>query len=143
VRHDAGYFREEPGAGKPPARICEGGAKWPSYSTTTTLTRIGAISVELECFGYLSVGQRCGHQGIVTDGKKLRHLMWEHDIQPKQPRRYVATTDSDIAGPSSSTRPRMSCPTTRSSYGSLIRPRSPIQAASDTRPPSLRPGPVR
>ncbi len=34
MRHDAGYFREEPGAGKPPARICEGGAKWPSYSTT-------------------------------------------------------------------------------------------------------------
>ena len=24
ARHDAGYFREEPGAGKPPARICEG-----------------------------------------------------------------------------------------------------------------------
>ena len=35
ARHDAGYFREEPGAGKPPARICEGEAKWPSYSTTT------------------------------------------------------------------------------------------------------------
>jgi hypothetical protein len=35
VWHDAGYFREEPGAGKPPARICEGGAKWPSYSTAT------------------------------------------------------------------------------------------------------------
>jgi hypothetical protein len=32
---DAGNFREEPGAGKPPARICEGGAEWPSYSTTT------------------------------------------------------------------------------------------------------------
>jgi hypothetical protein len=28
------YFREEPCAGKPPARTCEGGAKWPSYSTT-------------------------------------------------------------------------------------------------------------
>ena len=27
--------REEPGAGKPPARICEGEAEWPSYSTTT------------------------------------------------------------------------------------------------------------
>ena len=24
ARHDAGYLREEPGAGKPPARICEG-----------------------------------------------------------------------------------------------------------------------
>jgi hypothetical protein len=33
-RPDAGDFREEPGAGKPPARICEGKAEWPSYSTT-------------------------------------------------------------------------------------------------------------
>jgi hypothetical protein len=31
---DAGYLWEEPGAGKPPARICEGDAEWPSYSTT-------------------------------------------------------------------------------------------------------------
>ena len=35
MRSDAGYFREEPGAGKPHARICEGEAEWPSYSTTT------------------------------------------------------------------------------------------------------------
>ena len=33
--HDAGYLREEPGAGKPHARICEGEAEWLSYSTTT------------------------------------------------------------------------------------------------------------
>jgi hypothetical protein len=33
-RLDAGDFREEPGAGTPPARICEGGAEWPSYSST-------------------------------------------------------------------------------------------------------------
>ena len=30
---DAGHPREEPGAGKPHARICEGEAEWPSYST--------------------------------------------------------------------------------------------------------------
>src|SRR5687768_6409560 len=34
-RPDAGDFREEPGSGKPPARICEGEAEWPSYSTVT------------------------------------------------------------------------------------------------------------
>jgi hypothetical protein len=34
VRHKAGHFREEPGAGNPPARICEGEAEWRSYSTT-------------------------------------------------------------------------------------------------------------
>jgi hypothetical protein len=32
VRSDAGYFREEPGAGNPHARIREGEAEWPSYS---------------------------------------------------------------------------------------------------------------
>ncbi|WP_316187604.1 MULTISPECIES: hypothetical protein [unclassified Bradyrhizobium] len=41
---DAGNFREEPGAGKPHARICEGEAKWLSYSTTTC-DRLRATSV--------------------------------------------------------------------------------------------------
>jgi hypothetical protein len=35
----------------------------------------------------------------VVNGKKLRRLMREHDLQPKQRRRYVVTTDSDHAGP--------------------------------------------
>ncbi len=34
-RPDAGDVREEPGAGKPQARICKGGAEWPSYLTGT------------------------------------------------------------------------------------------------------------
>jgi hypothetical protein len=29
------YLREEPSAGKPHARICEGEAEWLSYSTAT------------------------------------------------------------------------------------------------------------
>jgi putative transposase len=36
---------------------------------------------------------------VVVNGKKLRRLMREHDLQPKQRRRYVVTTDSDHAGP--------------------------------------------
>jgi hypothetical protein len=39
--YDAGYPREEPCAGKPPARICGGKAKCPSYSTTTGVDRAG------------------------------------------------------------------------------------------------------
>jgi transposase InsO family protein len=39
------------------------------------------------------------HQGLVVNSKKLRRLMREHDLQPKQRRRYVVTTDSDHAGP--------------------------------------------
>ena len=35
VEGPPGDFQEEPGAGKPHARICEGEAVWPSYSTTT------------------------------------------------------------------------------------------------------------
>ncbi|WP_210213272.1 hypothetical protein, partial [Sinorhizobium meliloti] len=38
--YDAGYSREEPGAGNPPARICEGEAEWHSYSTMIVNTPI-------------------------------------------------------------------------------------------------------
>jgi len=63
------------------------------------LTRIGAICDEFECYGYRRVGAALRHQGIVVNGKKLRRLMREHDLQPKRRRRYVATTDSDHSGP--------------------------------------------
>ena len=51
ARHDAGYFREEPGAGKPHARICEGEAEWPSYSTTTRVRGNGGGSSRQRCSG--------------------------------------------------------------------------------------------
>ena len=35
----------------------------------------------------------------LLNGKKLRRLMRENDLQPKRRRRYVITTDSDHAGP--------------------------------------------
>ena len=63
------------------------------------LARIDAICDEFECYGYRRVGAALRRQGIVVNGKKLRRLMREHDLQPKRPRRYVATTDSDHAGP--------------------------------------------
>lgn len=63
------------------------------------LSRIGAICDEFECYGYRRVGAVLRHQGIVVNGKKLRRLMREHDLQPKRRRRYVVTTDSDHAGP--------------------------------------------
>ena len=53
ARHDAGYFREEPGAGKPPARICEGEAKWPSYSTTILIARTEARHTHVEWLRFL------------------------------------------------------------------------------------------
>ena len=63
------------------------------------LARISAICDEFECYGYRRVGAALRHQGIVVNSKKLRHLMREHDLQPKRRRRYVVTTDSDHAGP--------------------------------------------
>ena len=63
------------------------------------LARIGAICDEFECCGYRRVGAALRHQGVVVNGKKLRRLMREHDLQPKRRRRYVVTTDSDHEGP--------------------------------------------
>jgi len=63
------------------------------------LARIGAICDEFECYGYRRVGAALRHQGVVVNGKKLRRLMREHDLQPKRRRRYVVTTDSNHAGP--------------------------------------------
>jgi putative transposase len=57
------------------------------------------ICDEFECYGYRRVGAALRQQGVVVNGKKLRRLMREHDLQPKRRRRYVITTDSDHAGP--------------------------------------------
>ncbi len=48
------------------------------------VARIGTICDEFECYGYRRVGAALRHQGVVVNGKKLRRLMREHDLQPKQ-----------------------------------------------------------
>ena len=58
------------------------------------LARIGVICDEFECYGYRRVGAALRHQGVVVNGKKLRRLMREQNLQPKRRRRYVVTTDS-------------------------------------------------
>ena len=63
------------------------------------LARIGAICDEFEGYGYRRVGAALRQQGVVVNGKKLRRLMREHDLQPKRRRRYVVTTDGDHTGP--------------------------------------------
>ena len=63
------------------------------------VARIGTICDEFECYGYRRVGAALRQKGIVVNGKKLRRLMREHDLQPKRRRRHVITTDSDHAGP--------------------------------------------
>jgi transposase InsO family protein len=39
-----------------------------------------------------------GNRGIVVNTKKIRRLMREHTLNPKQHRRFIATTDSDKGG---------------------------------------------
>ena len=64
--------------------------------TDGILARIGAICDEFECYGYRRVGAALRHQGIVVNGKKLRRLMREHDLQPKRRRRYVVMYKSAL-----------------------------------------------
>jgi len=63
------------------------------------LARIRAICDEFECYGYRRVGAALRHQGVVVNNKRLRRLMKAHDLQPRQRRRYVVTTDSDHDSP--------------------------------------------
>ena len=66
---------------------------------TAIVEAIAAICEEFEAYGYRRVGAALRQQGLVVNGKKIRRLMREHDLQPRVRRRYVATTDSDHDGP--------------------------------------------
>ena len=76
------------------------------------VARIGAICDEFECYGYRRVGAALRQQGIVVNGKKLRRLMREHDLQ----RRDGGATSS----PPTATTPGRSSPivTTQVAVGS-------------------------
>jgi putative transposase len=60
---------------------------------------IVAICDEFEAYGYRRVGAALRQQGVVVNAKKIRRLMRENELQPKQRRRFVATTDSDHESP--------------------------------------------
>ena len=66
---------------------------------TEIVARITAICEEFEAYGYRRVGAALRHQRIVANGKKIRRLMRQHDLQPKRRRRFIATTDSDHDSP--------------------------------------------
>jgi hypothetical protein len=54
-----------------------------------------AICGEFEVYGYRRVDAELRHRGIVVNAKKIRRLMREHALNPRQRRRFIATTDSD------------------------------------------------
>ena len=53
------------------------------------------ICDEFEAYGYRRVDAELRHRGIVVNAKKIRRLMREHALNPRQRRRVIATTDSD------------------------------------------------
>ena len=61
----------------------------------TIVAEMKTICDEFEAYGYRRVDAELRHRGIVVNAKKLRRLMREHALNPKQRRRFVATTDSD------------------------------------------------
>lgn len=68
-------------------------------SDTAIVAEIRAITDEFECCGYRRVGAELRHRGHVVNGKKVRRLMKEHDLNPRRRRRFTRTTDSDHDGP--------------------------------------------
>jgi putative transposase len=61
----------------------------------TIVTEMKTICDEFEAYGYRRVDAELRHRGIVVNTKKIRRLMREHALNPKQHRRFIATTDSD------------------------------------------------
>ena len=92
---------------------------------TEIVARITAICEEFEACGYRRVGAALRHQGIVANGKKIRRLMRQHDLQPKRRRRFIATTDSDHDSPIFSNRAKDVTADSRTSSGSQTSPFMP------------------
>jgi len=59
------------------------------------VARLRAVCDEFEAYGYRRATAALRQQGLIVNGKKVRRLMREHELQPKRRRRYVATTDSN------------------------------------------------
>ena len=64
-------------------------------SDATVVAEMKAICDEFEAYGYRRVGAELRHRGMVVNAKKIRRLMREHGLNPRQRRRFIATTDSN------------------------------------------------
>jgi len=68
-------------------------------SDAIIVAEMKTICDEFEAYGYRRVDAELRHRGIVVNTKKIRRLMREHALNPKQRRRFIATTDSDHNDP--------------------------------------------
>jgi putative transposase len=66
-----------------------------SFDDTALVETMALISDSFETYGYRRMQAALRHRGLIVNHKKIRRLMREHDLQPRQRRRYVATTDGD------------------------------------------------
>jgi putative transposase len=71
----------------------------PPASDHAIVVAMTAIADEFEAYGYRRMTAELRHRGMLVNGKKVRRLMRENDLNPKYRRRFVATTDSDHDGP--------------------------------------------
>ena len=62
----------------------------------TVVAQMKTICDEFETYGYRRVGAELRHRGLVVNAKKVRRLMRMQALNPKQRRRFVMTTDSDL-----------------------------------------------
>jgi len=68
-------------------------------SDAIIVAEMKTICDEFEAYGYRRVDAELRHRGLVVNTKKIRRLMREHALNPKQRRRFIATTDSDHNDP--------------------------------------------
>jgi len=66
-----------------------------TFDDTALVERMVAICDCFEAYGYRRIRAALRQQGMVVNHKKVRRLMREHGLQPRQRRRYIATTDGD------------------------------------------------
>jgi putative transposase len=66
---------------------------------TAIVEAMFAICDDFGFYGYRRVGAALRHQGLVVNHKKIRRLMREYGLQPRRPKRFAVTTDSNHAGP--------------------------------------------
>ena len=64
-------------------------------SDATIVAEMKTICDEFEAYGYRRVGAELRHRSMVVNAKKIRRLMREYALNPRQRRRFIATTDSN------------------------------------------------
>jgi len=68
------------------------------YGDATIVLEIRAITDAFVAYGYRRVTAELRHRGRIVNGKKVRRLMKEHDLNPRRRRRWTRTTNSDHDG---------------------------------------------